>query len=110
MHKTSLADLAGQHLAAARTSPAGRSAETVLGGHDAVLRQTLIALAAGQRLDDHESPGEATLQVLRGRVRLVAGDDSADASAGELLVIPDVRHRLEALQDSAVLLTVAKRI
>ncbi|PRX11996.1 hypothetical protein CLV67_13020 [Actinoplanes italicus] len=54
-------------------------------------------------------PGEATLQVLRGRVRLSAGDDSADASSGELLVIPDAPRRLDALQGSVILLTVAKR-
>jgi quercetin dioxygenase-like cupin family protein len=108
MQKTSLADLAEQHLAAARTTPAGRSAHTVLGGHDATLRQTLIALKSGQSLDEHESPGEATLQVLRGRVRLTANDDSADASTGDLIVIPDSRHRLDALHDSVVLLTVAK--
>jgi quercetin dioxygenase-like cupin family protein len=109
MQKTSLADLAEQHLAAARSAPSGRSAHTVLGGHDATLRQTLIALMSGQALDDHESPGQATLHVLRGRVRLGSGDDSADASTGELLVIPDARHRLDALQDSVILLTVAKR-
>jgi quercetin dioxygenase-like cupin family protein len=108
MQKTSLADLTEQHLAAARTASGGRSAHTVLGGHGATLRQTLIALAAGQRLDEHESPGEATLHVLRGHVRLVAGADSADASTGELLVIPDARHSLDALHDSVVLLTVAK--
>ncbi|MEV0895327.1 cupin domain-containing protein [Actinoplanes sp. NPDC049802] len=108
MLSTSLTDLAEQQLAAARVAPAGRSAHTVHGGSGRALRQTLIALAGGQRLDDHESPGEATLQVLRGRVRLVAADDSADASTGELLIVPGTRHSLEAIQDSVVLLTVVK--
>ena len=49
--------------------------DTVCGGHEHVLRQTLIALRAGSHLDEHASPGEATLQVLHGRVSLVAGDD-----------------------------------
>lgn len=40
------------------------------GGHERSLRQTLIALRADARLDDHESPGDATLQVLAGRVLL----------------------------------------
>ena len=35
------------------------------------LRQTLIALLAGAELGEHESPGPASLLVLRGRVRLV---------------------------------------
>ncbi len=108
MQKISLDALTEQHLAAARLAASGRSAHTVLGGHDATLRQTLIALAGGQKLDEHESPGEATLQVLRGHVRLSAGGDSADAATGEMLVIPDERHALEAIHDSVVLLTVAK--
>ena len=80
---------------------------TVHGGHEHALRQTLIALTAGSALAEHDSPGEATLQVLRGRVRLTTADQSADAAAGDLLLIPSQRHALTALDDSAVLLTVA---
>jgi quercetin dioxygenase-like cupin family protein len=36
----------------------------VFGGREHVLRQTLIALAAGHQLDEHDSPGEATVHVL----------------------------------------------
>ncbi|MFI6231408.1 cupin domain-containing protein [Micromonospora echinospora] len=105
MQTTSLTELAEQHLTAARDTPRGRSVQAVRGGPGVVLRQTLIALAGGQRLDEHENPGEATVQVLRGHVRLVAGAESCDARAGDLLVVPDARHSLEALEDSAVLLT-----
>jgi len=45
----------------------------VWGGHEHVLRQTLIALTAGSSMSEHENPGEATLQVISGRVRLVSG-------------------------------------
>ena len=48
-----------------RTRPLG-SAHTVYGGHQHTLRQTLIALTAGTSLDDHDSPGEATIRVLHG--------------------------------------------
>ena len=72
MEKISLTALARQHLDAARNGNGGRSAHTVFGGHEHALRQTLIALADGNELAEHESPGEATLQVLQGRVRLVA--------------------------------------
>ncbi|GAA0913273.1 hypothetical protein Vau01_077860 [Virgisporangium aurantiacum] len=50
----------------------------------------------------------STVQVLHGRVRLVAGDTSWDGSAGDLLIVPDSRHSLEALDEAAVLLTVTK--
>lgn len=107
--KSSLTALVRQQLELARQASSGRSAHTVFGGHEHVLRQTLVALAAGHGLDEHESPGEATLHVLHGRVRLSAGDLGWEGSPGDLLVIPDARHALDALEDSAVLLTVAVR-
>ncbi len=109
MEKSSLTALARQQLNLARNASSGRSSRTVYGGHEHVLRQTLIALAAGRVLDEHENPGEATVHVLTGRVRLVSGDTSWEGSAGDLLIVPDARHTLEALEAAVVLLTVAKR-
>jgi quercetin dioxygenase-like cupin family protein len=101
-------ELARQHLERAHAAPAGRSSETVYGGHEHRLRQTLVAMTEGTVLAEHENPGEATLYVVSGRVRLASGADGWEGSAGDLLVIPDSRHKLEALEDSAVMLTVAK--
>jgi quercetin dioxygenase-like cupin family protein len=108
MQKESLTALVRHHLETAATATSGRSAHTVYGGHEHVMRQTLIALMAGRRLDDHENPGEATLQVLHGRVTLVAGQNRWNGSPGDLITIPDSRHSLEAVEDSVVLLTVGK--
>lgn len=108
MEKSSLTALARHQMAIARTASSGRSAHTVYGGHEHSLRQTLIALTAGRNLDEHESPGEATVQVLHGRVRLSAGDIAWEGSPGDLLVVPAARHSLAALDDSALLFTVVK--
>jgi quercetin dioxygenase-like cupin family protein len=108
MNKFSLTALAREQLEIARQASSGRSAATVYGGHEHVLRQTLIALTAASTLDEHENPGEATVHVLRGRVRLVSGDVAWEGSPGDLLIVPDARHSLNAIEDSAVLLTVAK--
>lgn len=94
----------------ARGASSGRGAVTVHGGQKHDLRQTVIALAEGRSLGEHESPGEATLQVLRGHVRLIAGAETWEGTEGDHLVIPPTRHDLTALTDAPVLLTVATRV
>ncbi len=106
MEAVTLSEVVDEQMAAARGAHSGRAAHTVLGGQGHFLRHTVIAIAAGHGLSEHESPGEATLQVLKGRVVLRTGDDSQTGSAGDLLIIPPQRHALDAVEDSAVLLTV----
>ncbi|WP_436702235.1 cupin domain-containing protein [Nocardioides sp. BYT-33-1] len=107
MESTSLTILVREQVDAARAASSGRAAVTVYGGREHRLRQTLIALRAGERLGEHDAPDEATLQVLEGEVALHAGGDTWRGEAGDHLVIPPQRHDLEALTDAAVLLTVA---
>jgi quercetin dioxygenase-like cupin family protein len=106
MEVVSIAALVEEQIAAAHASPSGRSARTIHGGRESVLRQSVLALVAGRALGEHGSPGEATLQVLSGRVLLSAGRDTWEAVAGDYLVIPPARHDLAAINDSVVLLTV----
>ena len=107
MRKMSLEALAREQLDHARNG-SGRAAATVFGGHEQTLRQTLMAMVAGSGTGEHASPGEATLQVLQGRVRLTAGDDSWEGRTGDLLLIPPASHSVTAIEDAAILLTVAK--
>jgi quercetin dioxygenase-like cupin family protein len=90
----------------ARTEHAGRASRTLPHPVDG-LRQTLIALRADAELGEHESPGPASLMVLRGQVRLIAGDATVELTAHRISPIPDRRHSLHADEDSVVLLSVA---
>lgn len=109
MNKLSLEAVSREQLASAANSAAHRSSTTVFGGHEHALRQTVIALKSGAVLSEHENPGDATVQVLSGRVRLRAGGDAWDGRTGDLVIVPPQRHSLEALADSVVLLTAVPR-
>ena|SRR5690349_702753 len=99
--------LAEDLLSQARTASSHRAAATVYGGSGHRLRQTLIALAAGADLAEHENPGEATLHVLVGAVTLSAEGSARSVTAGQLVEIPAARHAVHADSDAAVLVTVA---
>lgn len=108
MQTVSITNLVAEQLDLALKSGHGRSAHTIHGGHDQRLRQTVLALLAGSELAEHESPGEATLQVLHGHVELTVGVDSWTGETGDLVTIPPERHALTALTDAVILLTVSK--
>ena len=107
METIALGALGERLLAEARSASSGRSAVTIHGGHAHSLRQTAIGLAAGHALEEHENTGEITLQLLRGRARVVAGSTDAELVAGDYAVIPAEWDSFEALVDSVVLLTAA---
>ena len=108
MLKFSLDAVAREQLEDAREASNGRSSRTVYGGHEHVLRQTVIALLAGQSLGEHSNTGESTVHVLRGRVRMHTDYDAWDARTGDMLLVPPAPHSLTAIEDAVVLLTVAK--
>lgn len=105
---TGLDDLATTNLGRARAAGNGRSAELVI--QDGVLRQTVMALCAGRELSEHVAPTAATLQLLRGRIRVLKrGQLAEELAPGELLSLTDSRHAVEALEDSVFLLTTVSR-
>jgi quercetin dioxygenase-like cupin family protein len=95
--------LADFHLATARAAEHGRSAEILV--HDGPLRQTLLALVAGVRLGEHNSPPAASILALRGRLRVTALEGDDEVPAGQLRVLTHERHAVTALEDSVFLLT-----
>src|ERR1035437_2678413 len=107
MKKLSLEAVGREQLAHAKDESSGRSSSTVFGGHEQVLRHTVIALREGSSLTEHNSPGEATIIVLSGHVLLSAGSTRWKGHQGDLLVIPPERHSLEALKDPIVVPTPA---
>src|SRR5690606_20900998 len=98
---------ADQLLAEARTLRAQRSARTLTPGAGEPVKQTLLALVAGQRLEEHPAPGPTTLQTLTGHVALHHDGRAVDLPGGTWATCPGGTHDLEARSDSVVLLTVA---
>lgn len=99
--------LAAELLAEARRHDSRRTARTLVTGTSQ--RATLIALAEGAELAEHDSPPAATLHVITGRVSLRTADRERALDAGQLVAVPSQRHGLVALSDAVVLLTVALR-
>lgn len=101
--------VADEVLGRAREASAGRAARTLTPGAGVPLTQTVLALTEGSRLHDHRAPGHATIQVLRGDVRLRTDSVTLELSVGQWAEIPDAVHDLVATTDAAVLLTVGPR-
>jgi quercetin dioxygenase-like cupin family protein len=70
----------------------------------------LVYLVPGAVMREHAAPGPATVQVLDGHVRVDLGtDDHLDAEAGRLIAFDaGVRHEVEALEASTLLLTLSQ--
>jgi len=84
----------------------GQNARTLLKYDD--FRVVLTVLKARARMPEHKTDGRLSIHVLSGHIRLTALGRTFDLRAGSLLAL-DRRapHDLEALQESAVLLTIA---
>jgi quercetin dioxygenase-like cupin family protein len=109
MDKLSLQAKARELAHRAAESSSGRAADTVFGGHEKRMRQTVVALREGREMAEHENPGEATLLVISGRLRLFAGDTTWPGREWDYLVVPNAPHSVEAETDTTFLLTVAMR-
>lgn len=98
-----LGELTADLLDQARGAHSGRAARTLYSGQ--YLKQTLLTFTAGSTMDEHESPPEATLQMLQGSVTLSSTEESWGLGTGDLMTIPPERHSVAIQEDSAFLLT-----
>jgi quercetin dioxygenase-like cupin family protein len=72
------------------------------------LQVTLRRMKANTRITEHHNPGRICVQTLRGHLRMRADDKMFDLPQGKMLVLDRaVTHDVEALEESAFLLTVA---
>ena len=82
------------------------SARTLLKAAD--LRLVLIAMHEGDRIEEHRAPGHISIHALSGHIRVTAESGATDLPAGHVLTLErDAPHAVEALADSAFLLTIA---
>jgi quercetin dioxygenase-like cupin family protein len=71
-------------------------------------RLTLIAMKSATRIEEHHNPGRISVHTVAGHIRMRAAGQIFDLPKGYVLVLDRaVRHDVEALEDSAFLLTVA---
>jgi quercetin dioxygenase-like cupin family protein len=83
-----------------------RTAKTLL--KEPHLRLTLVALKAGALLDEHTTEGAVTIQGLTGLLRVTVAEETREILPNHLLTLQiGVPHKVEAIQESAFLLTVA---
>lgn len=85
----------------------GPSGRTLLKEPD--LRIVLMTLKAGGRMEEHSASGPTSIHVLEGVIRVHLPESQADLGPGSLLTMESaVRHEVEALEDSAFLLTLGR--
>lgn len=85
---------------------AGRSAKTLVKHPD--LRIVLIAMKANTRMQEHTAVARISVQTLSGHIRLHLPQQAVDLPSGHLLALNEcLPHDVEAIEDSAFLLTLS---
>ncbi len=74
------------------------------------LRLVLIALKAGSKIPQHQAEGHVAIHSVAGHIQVRAQGRTFELRAGGLLTLDQgVPHDVEAIEESAVLLTIAPR-
>jgi len=84
----------------------GRSSRTLAKYAD--FRIVLVLMRANTQMKEHHADARISIHSLEGKIRVHLPDQQVELSAGELLVIDyGIKHDVEALEESAFLLTVS---
>ena len=84
----------------------GRNSKTLVKQPD--FRIVLIALQKGGHIEEHSADARISIYTLSGHVKLQLPEQTVDLPGGHLLVIDRaLEHDLEALEESAILLTIS---
>ncbi len=102
----SLDDALEQARAPAALERSGRSARTLF--KQGTLRTTVVVLAPGGELAEHQAPGPIMIQVIEGRIHFSLEGEEHEIGPGELLTAgAGVPHAVSSEEGGAFLLTVA---
>ena len=84
----------------------GQNAKTIVKYED--FRIVLIAMTTGAKLPAHRTKGRISIHTIAGRLLVRAEGRTFDLPAGALIALDhDLPHDVEALEESACLLTIA---
>ena len=95
------------HLSSEATWTTGQNARTLVKYDN--FRVVVVALQAQARMPEHKTEGRISVHLLSGHIRLNASGRTFDLRPGSLLALDQgVPHGIEALEESAFLLTIAR--
>jgi quercetin dioxygenase-like cupin family protein len=84
----------------------GRNSKTLVKQPD--FRIVLIALQKGGHIEEHSADARISIYTLSGHVKLQLPEQTVDLPGGHMLVLDRaLEHDLEALEESAILLTIS---
>jgi quercetin dioxygenase-like cupin family protein len=84
----------------------GHTAKTLVKFAD--YRVVLVAMKSGGRLVEHRTEGRISVHTLSGNIRFRAAEQAYELPAGHMLTLErEIPHEVEAIVDSAFLLTIA---
>jgi quercetin dioxygenase-like cupin family protein len=87
----------------------GRNAITIVKYPDFTI--VLMLMKAQTRIEEHHADGRISVQTIAGHIRMHVTGKDFDLPVGHLLALDhEVRHDVEALEDSAFLLTIARPV